>query len=87
MCPNVSGTPCSTLSTLPATSGSSIPVTVTRTTATYSSAPTGTGKGNGTNTVGSTGSPSPTLSVGGARAVNANIGCTFWGVFVALMLL
>lgn len=87
VCPNVSGTPCLTLSTLPATSGSSIPVTVTRTTATYSSVPTMTSKGNGTSSVGPTGSPSPTLSVSGARALNANIGCTLWGVVLALMLL
>ena len=86
VCPNVVGTPCTTLSVLPATSGSSIPVTVTRTTSGQSSVPTETGGGNRTtSSAGSTGTPSPTLSTGEAGSLNFNIGFPFWGAVVALL--
>jgi hypothetical protein len=85
VCPNVSGTPCTTLSVLPITSGSSIPVMVTRTTSSQYSVPTGTGGGNSTSSR-SAGPTSSTLtSANGARGLNVKIGFSFWGVVVALL--
>jgi hypothetical protein len=54
VCPDVVGTPCLTLSTLPVTSGSSIPVTVTRATGSQSAVPTGTVVGNASSSTGTT---------------------------------
>jgi hypothetical protein len=91
VCPHVSGTPCTTLSVLPATSGSSIPVTVTRTTSFQSSVPTGTGGGNSTLTTsaGSTttaaGSPTTSAFTGGAGYTGVDIRYTVWGAVVALL--
>ncbi|KAH8752453.1 hypothetical protein F5882DRAFT_445216 [Hyaloscypha sp. PMI_1271] len=84
VCPNVSGTPCTTLSVLPITSGSRIPATVTRTTSSQFSVPTGTGGGNSTSR--SAGSTSSTLtSTNGAGGLNVKVGFTFWGVVAALL--
>ncbi|KAE9378257.1 hypothetical protein N431DRAFT_541778 [Stipitochalara longipes BDJ] len=87
VCPSASGTPCVTLSVLPATSGSSIPVTVTRTTSTQGSVPTGTGGGKSiSSTAGSTGtSTGAAKPTGAAVSLNVNIGLTFWGAVVALL--
>jgi hypothetical protein len=75
VCPNVSGTPCTTLSVLPATSGSSIPATVTRTTTSHSLVPTRTG---GVTTSGSAGSTGSSTSSGGSPTSSSKSGaaCT-----------
>lgn len=94
VCPNVVGTPCSTLTALPATSGTSIPITVTRTTSSQSSVPTGTSGGNRTSSssagltgtsTGATGSP--ISSAGSAGSLNLNSGLAFVGAAVALLFL
>jgi hypothetical protein len=92
VCPNVVGTPCTTLSVLPATSGSSILVTVTRTTSSQSLVPTGTGSVISSSSAGSTGSSttsagSPTSSgKSGAGCLQANLSYKFWGVLVILLI-
>ena len=95
VCPKVSGTPCTTLSVLPATSGSSIPVTVTRTTSFQSSLPTGSGGGNATLTrgAGSTGSSTSAAGsspsgafTGGTKFLEVNVQSTVWMALVALLI-
>jgi hypothetical protein len=92
ICPTVSGTNCTTLSVLPATSGSSIPVTVTRTTS--SQDPSTTASANKTTPSGSAGSAGPsTTSVtgspiattkGGVGKVRKNLGVLFLAIVAVL---
>jgi hypothetical protein len=84
VCPNVVGTPCTTLSVLPVTSGSSIPVTVTRTTSSQSSVPTGTSAGSRTSSSARSSSTTSANS-GVAGCVRVKIGFTLWGAVVTLL--
>jgi len=83
VCPNVAGTPCTTLSVLPATSGSSIPATVTRTTTSQSSVPTGIG---GVTSLSSTESTSSSTSSHGSPTPSTNSGIGFVKVSHSLLL-
>jgi hypothetical protein len=74
VCPNVVGTPCTTLSVLPATSGSSIPATVTRTTTSQSPVPSGTRGVTSSSSAGLTGS---STSSGGSPTPSTTSGATF----------
>jgi hypothetical protein len=79
----VAGTPCTTLSVLPATSGSSIPATVTRTTTSQSSVPTGIG---GVTSLSSTESTSSSTSSHGSPTPSTNSGIGFVKVSHSLLL-
>ncbi len=75
VCPAASGTPCVTLSQLPATSGSSIPVTVTRTSATGTVITTSSGT-----TASSSASANP-----GAKSVAEKLTCNTLGLLLSLV--
>lgn len=88
VCPD-SGKGCTTLSALPAVSGSSVPVTVSRSSATGSSS-----SGAATLTATSSATASPTVAAsagtsnisGGARALMVEL-CVVWTIFVGAVIL
>ena len=84
ICWSASGTPCVTLSTLPATSGSSVPVTVTRSTS-RGSVPTGTITSSAGSKSTSTGAPKPTSSTGAASSLGVHVGLNLWVAVVAVL--
>jgi hypothetical protein len=95
VCPTVAGTNCTTLSVLPAASGSSIPVTVTRTTSSQNPSTTagaskttssGSAGSTGSSTTSATGSPIATAK-GGVGKVGANLGVLFLVISAVLSIL